>query len=192
MILSITAMAAAFAPLLTEAQAEVHGAFKPLVSSECKKTVALSAVDAFQRCQQVQQHANKLQKIAEEGMEHLASVRDGSADARDFPAGYDATLDTLAVAATNCINLTRDMFETAESSAAWSGNYAMLKPVKKQMMRSLALLRSSASQIATEIRQANTVVDNGRLLADNTSNEDVVRLINKSHMMLGVETPRWS
>lgn len=192
MILSITAMAAAFAPLLTEAQAEVNGAFMPLVAAECKKAKVLSAVDAFQRCQKVQQHANKLQQIAERGMEHLASVRDGEIDARDFPAGYDATLDTLAVAATNCINLTRDMFDIAESSEAWSGNYAMLKPAKKQMMRNLALLRSSASQIATEIRQANTVVDNSKLLVDNTTNDDVIRLINKSHLMLGVDTPRWS
>jgi hypothetical protein len=192
MIISITALAAAFAPLLTDAQAEVNGAFKPLVAAEYKKAKSLDVSDAFVRCHKVQEHANKLQEVAEQGLDHLTSVRDGHIDVRDFPEGFDATLETLAVAVTQFINLTRDMFETAEKSEAWAGNYALLKPLKKQMMGSLSLLRSSANQIAIEIRQAKTVVDNGKLLVDGTSDDDLKRLINKSHMMLGVDTPRWS
>ncbi|MFV8907042.1 hypothetical protein ABQ333_17515 [Serratia fonticola] len=192
MILSITALAATFAPLLTDAQAAVNGAFKPLISVNCSKRQAMTAQDAFERCQQLNHHLNKIASSADEGLEHLNAVRSGVIDVRDFPEGFEFTLDSLAENATNSINLVRDMFSQAEGSDLWAGHLSMLKPIKSGMARNLAILRNSATQIATEIRQAKEIVNNAGLTNDGVTDEDVRRLIDTSHKMLGVDTPRWS
>ncbi|CAI2140579.1 Uncharacterised protein [Serratia fonticola] len=191
MIVSITALAATFAPLLTNAQAEVHGAFKPLVTSECRRAQALDVHQAMDRCQQVKLHATKLKTFALEGVEHLTAIRNGEINVHDFQDGQIELLETLAAFGTQSIVFLRDMFDSAERSEMWSAHYAMLKPLKREMLQSLALLRSAASQMAFEIKQGTTVVDNSRLHPDDTTAGDLRRVISKSHAMIGANEPRW-
>ncbi|MBL5819926.1 hypothetical protein JBO39_01685 [Serratia marcescens] len=191
MIIGITAMAAMFAPLLTNAQAEVNGAFKPLVATECRRARALTALEAMERCQQIKLHATNLREFALKGVKHLSEIRSGEINVHDAPDGQIEMLDTLAAFASQSINFLRDMFDSAEKSELWSTQYPMLQPVKKEMLQSLALLRSAASQMSTETKQARSIIENARLVKDDTTSDDIRRVIHKSHAMIGASEPRW-
>ncbi len=191
MIIGITAVAATFASLLSGAQAAVTGAFKPLMATACESQRAMTAQDAFERCQRIMFYAAKIQSSADEGMIHLVAIRSSEINVKDLPVGFELTLSSLAETTTNGINLVSEMFDQAERSDLWKGHITMLTPIRRDMIRNLAILRNCANQIANEIRQSNEIVDNSKLYTDETTDNDVRDLIRKSHRNIGFGSPRW-
>lgn len=144
------------------------------------------------RCQQIRLRSDSLKEYAQEGVRHLTALRNGQLDVHDLAETDVELLNTLAVSTTENINHLRKMFETAENSEMWARHLALLRPIKKEMLQNLGLLRSTASQMAVEIMQANSIIDNSQLLPDEITSEDIRKAISKSHAMIGAEKPRWS
>ncbi|WP_413730789.1 hypothetical protein [Sodalis sp. RH22] len=191
MIIGITAMAATFASLLSDAQAAVFGAFKPLVATGFVSQRVMTVEDAFERCQRIRFYSEKIRASADEGLAHLAAIRSGEINVRDLPEGFILTLATLSESTTNGINLLNDMFDQAEKSEFWVGHVTMLMPIRREMLRNLAVLRNCANQISVEIIQSNEIVDNSKIIDDAPLDSNVRELIRKSHLLLNVGTPRW-
>lgn len=180
---------AAITQQMSQVQEAVNGAFKPLISNACEMPRRLDPADAFTRCATINAHAQKLQDVAKQGMDHLVTLRvDGLAGHDDF-SHVIGQLEALELMARNSRAHALDMFHEAQRSPLWSGHENMIRPLKRKYIRALTAIENTAFQISQEIKQTQTVPIN--LHDINISREESLDLIKASHSMLTNNKSNW-
>lgn len=167
----------------------VHSAFKPLISNACEMPQRLSVEECLLRCSAIVANSKMIEGLAREGMSHLSSLRNGEIDTASIPDEVVESLRALAIASKNARAHVVEMFAFAETSPMWNGHVGMLRPLKRNYVRSLSAVENTASQTIAEIEQAKPAGIDSR--SQDISREDALSLIKASHIILGAEQPTW-
>jgi len=174
---------------MSQVQEAVNGAFKPLIANACEMPKRLDATEAFSRCTTIHAHAQKLQDVAKQGMDHLVTLREEGLSSQDGISNVIGQLEALEFTARNCRAHALDMFLEAQRSPLWSGHEHMIRPLQKKYIRALTAIENTAFQISQEIKQSKTVpVD---LHESNISRKEALDVIAASHLMLTNNKPNW-
>ncbi|MBZ6385537.1 MULTISPECIES: hypothetical protein [Pantoea] len=180
---------AAIAQQMSQVQEAVNGAFKPLISNACEMPQRLDPTDAFTRCTTINAHAQKLQNVAKEGMDHLVSLREGGLSSQDDFSNVIGQLEALEFTARNSRAHALDMFQEAQRSPLWSGHESMIRPLQKKYIRALTAIENTAFQISQEIKQSQTVPFD--LHDISISRKEALDVITASHSMLTNNKSNW-
>ncbi|UIW10320.1 hypothetical protein [Flyfo siphovirus Tbat2_3] len=167
----------------------VNSAFKPLIANVCEVPQRLSVEECLLRCTSIVSSSKMIESLARDGMVHLSNIRSGEIDAASIHDEVVESLRALATASKNARSHVVEMFAYAESSPMWKGHVSMLRPLKRNYVRSLSAIENTASQMIAEVEQSK--IAGSDVDAHDITREDAISLIKTSHILLGAEPPNW-